>query len=61
MHTLVHEQDIRDEGIAIGREEGIQQEMFTIVQRLIQRNYPDSEIMEITGCKQELIEKAKKE
>ena len=77
MHTLVHEQDIRDEGIAIGLEQGIergieqgieqgleqgmQQEQVVIVRRLLQKNYSDSEIMEITECSQEVINSIKSE
>lgn len=69
MHTLVHEQDIRDEGIAIGLEQGLergleqgmQQEQVVIVRRLLQKNYSDSEIMEITECSQEVINSIKSE
>ena len=65
MHTLVHEQDIRDEGIAIGIErgieQGIEQENIATIKRLIQKNYPDNEIMEIAACSQELIDKVRSE
>lgn len=57
MHTLVHEQDIRDEGIAIGKE----QRIIAVVRRLLLKNYPDSEIMEIANCNQELIDKVRKD
>ena len=57
MHTLVHEQDIRDEGIAIG----IEQELVAVIRRLIQKNYTDIEIMDIVSCSEEMICKVRAE
>ena len=59
MHTLVHEQDIRDEGIAIGLEQG-RNDKIAIVQRLLQKDYSINEIIDIVGCTQELIDEAKR-
>ena len=59
MHTLVHEQDIRDEGIAIGLEQG-RNDKIAIVQRLLQKDYSINEIIDIVGCAQELIDEAKR-
>ena len=73
MHTLVHEQDIRDEGIAIGiergKEQGIEQgieqgrndERITIVINAINSGMTESEIVSKLCIPQETIDAAKAE
>ena len=77
MHTLVHEQDIRDEGIAIGIERGIERgieqgieqgmeqgrndERITIVINAINSGMTESEIVSKLCIPQETIDAAKTE
>ena len=77
MHTLVHEQDIRDEGIAIGIEQGIERgiergieqgieqgrndERITIVINAINSGMTESEIVSKLCIPQETIDAAKAE
>ena len=67
MHTLVHEQDIRDEGIAIGREQGLEQGLeqgsvhaqTTIVINALNSGMTESEIHSKLLIPLEIIDAAK--
>lgn len=65
MHTLVHEQDIRDEGIEIGKELGINQGLLqaqtSIVINALNSGMTESEITTKLLIPAEIVEDAKKE
>ena len=60
-----HEKCIRKEefedGFAKGISQGQNNETLAVVRRLILRNYPDNEIMEIANCSKEMLEQMKNE
>ena len=61
MHTLVHEQDIRDEGIEIGINQGLLQAQTSIVINALNSGMTESEITTKLSIPAEIVEDAKKE
>ena len=61
MHTLVHEQDIRDEGIAIGIEQGIPLGRLEMIQNALKSGSSPDEIARILGISLEEVSKAQEE
>ena len=57
MHTLVHEQDIRDEGIAIGREQGIRE----LIQNALKNGMSPEDVSKILCVTSEEVSKAQEE
>lgn len=62
INTMCNLSDVVEErGIKKGIEKGIEKEVEKTVRRLLIKNYPDGEIMDITECSKETLERIKKE
>jgi len=62
MNTMCNLSDVVEErGIERGIARGIEQGIERTVRRLLIKNYPDGEIIDITECTPELLERVKAE
>ena len=53
--------DMKNEGIQLGEQRGLQENRFLVIKNMIRRGYSDEDILAIAECEPEDIEQVRKQ